>query len=125
MRLKNQHLKCASCNVSVLQPHPKCQRCDRQMDVTGDKFFDHVKIHKLRRSLKYDADEGLRYYVFNLSIGGFLVKGMTYNASTRSLMFPSGNQGGKKVRPVRAPGMTIITLREMLDQKIGQFEEVD
>jgi hypothetical protein len=87
--------------------------------------MDYVRIHKLRRSYQFDDEYGKRYYVFALSIGGILINGMTYNASTRSMMFPSMRQDDRKLKYISAPGQLINMIREKVKQKIKEFEGED
>lgn len=118
MRQRKNHFRCSGCGAAHAQPYPICERCDRPMDSDGDKFFDYISIQKLRRSQIYDAEEGQRYYVFQLVIGGFVVHGMTYNADKRSVMFPGS--GGNRF--MAAPGMTLKRIQDTLDHLIAKLE---
>ena len=95
------------------------------MDANGDKFFDYVKTHNLRRSPKYDEDGERRFYVFNLVIGQFRIYGMTYNASNGSVMFPSWPQNGRRSRYASAPGVAVNRVREIVDRAIEALEEIE
>jgi hypothetical protein len=95
------------------------------MEAFGDRFFDYVSIQNVRRSPQYDAEEDRRYYVFRLVVGGFLINGMTHNASKGSVMFPSNSPNGKRTRYVSAHGMTIRRVKAMLAEQISQIEGDD
>jgi hypothetical protein len=128
MRVKKQQFTqftCTNCKQSVRLAHPICGRCQQAMDAKGDKFFDYVSISKLRRSPKYDEGEDRRYYVCNLSLGGFLINGVTYNASKGSVMLPKCEMNRRITRPVKAFGATMTRVRALLDQAIAGMEGDD
>lgn len=128
MRVKRTKFTCSKCKQSVSVAYPKCDRCGITMEAEGDKFFDHVKILNLRRSKAWSTDEdetGKRklYYNFDLSVGGFIINGCTYNGAKGSLMFPYYIQGNRRVRTVNAFGTTAKQVRRMVYNAILELEQ--
>lgn len=122
MKLKQQEFRCDTCRIGVELANPKCSKCGKQMRSDGDRFFDYVKIHGLKPSAKYDEDADKRYYVFSLGVGPFLINGMTYNASNGSVMMPSRQMRGGKVRIGRMQPTAAIKIRELVEQQIKVLE---
>lgn len=91
----------------------------------GDRFYDHVKVLGLKRSAKYDEDADKRFYVFTLSVGPILINGMTYNASNGSVMMPSREMRGGKVRIGRMQPSAAIKIRELVKQQIELLEDAE
>jgi hypothetical protein len=109
---KNGHL------VTVKPLVIYCPSCGEKMWEAGDRFFDHLKIVNLHES---ERREG--YYLFNLSLGGIIVNGFTYNVEKRALLMPRGF--GRRTRVVKAYGRFVERIRELVERQIKVPDEGD
>lgn len=95
-----------------------CPECTNPMRQLGDRFFDHLKIVDLHET--ENSEKGLfgdkQYFTFNLSIGGIIVNGVTYNLTKRSLMMPKGFPGKKRV--VTVYGNVAERIRRMVEDEL-------
>jgi hypothetical protein len=82
-----------------------------------DMFFDHVKVANV-----FPKEPFQESYVFNLSVGAFLINGIRYNRKTGAIHFPKNVKGRHAVTVF---GTTVYVLQRLFDDHILALEAGD
>ena len=120
------HCKCGK-EVPIEPMVVYCPDCHKPMEEEGYRFFDHLKIINLHPSERAECEdtESERispYYVFNLSVGGIIINGCTYNPLRGAVLMPRGLP--RRSRMVKLFGATAKRIRSMLDKEIKATKQL-
>lgn len=81
-----------------------------------------MKILNLKKVRKYTDKE---YWVFNLSLCGFIINGFVYSREKGAVLAPTAIRNGKRTRMVKAFGMQIKRLKALLEEELARVEDAN
>ena len=62
-------------------------------------------------------------YRFSITMGGFIVNGFTYSATSRQIRMPSCNYGSGPKKLVKAFGIHVVRLRDRIEKELEERQD--